>query len=70
MTLSEDLQWRGLIKDTTFTDMAWLDTPRTFYLGQDGSADSLTIGNLAILLTARRLASNPAVCRPRMHDSK
>jgi tyrosyl-tRNA synthetase len=57
MTLSEDLQWRGLIKDTTFTDMAWLDTPRTFYLGQDGSADSLTIGNLAILLTARRLAA-------------
>lgn len=55
MTLSEDLAWRGLIKDKTFDDITWLDTPRTFYLGADGSADSLTIGNLAIFLTARRL---------------
>lgn len=56
MKLSEDLVWRGLIKDKTFDDVAWLDTPRTFYLGADaGSADSLTIGNLAIYLTARRL---------------
>lgn len=57
MTLSEDLRWRGLIKDKTFQDDSWLDTPRTFYLGADaGSADSLTIGNLAIFLVARRLA--------------
>lgn len=57
MTLSEDLRWRGLIKDKTFQDDTWLDTPRTFYLGADaGSADSLTIGNLAIFLVARRLA--------------
>lgn len=56
MTLSEDLLWRGLIKDKTFTDVRWLDTPRTFYLGADcNSADSLTIGNLAIFMTARRL---------------
>jgi tyrosyl-tRNA synthetase len=56
MNLSDDLQWRGLIKDRTFDDITWLDTPRTFYLGADaGSADSLTIGNLAIFLTARRL---------------
>lgn len=56
MTLSEDLQWRGLIKDKTFHDIQWLDTPRTFYLGADcSSADSLTIGNLAIFLVARRL---------------
>jgi tyrosyl-tRNA synthetase len=56
MKLSEDLQWRGLIKDRTFDDITWLDTPRTFYLGADaGSADSLTIGNLAIFMTARRL---------------
>lgn len=56
MTLSEDLQWRGLIKDKTFEDVKWLDTPRTFYLGADcSSADSLTIGNLAIFLVARRL---------------
>lgn len=56
MTLSEDLQWRGLIKDKTFSDVTWLDTPRTFYLGTDCSSDSLTIGNLAIYITARRLA--------------
>jgi tyrosyl-tRNA synthetase len=57
MTLSDELQWRGLIKDKTFDDARWLDTPRTFYLGADcSSADSLTIGNLAIFLVARRLA--------------
>lgn len=57
MTLSEDLLWRGLIKDKTFIDEAWLDVPRTFYLGADcSSADSLTIGNLAIYMLARRLA--------------
>ncbi len=57
MTLSEDLAWRGLIKDKTFDDITWLDVPRTFYLGVDcGSANSLTIGNLAIFLVAKRLA--------------
>jgi len=55
-TLSEDLAWRGLIKDRTFSDVTWLDTPRTFYLGMDcNSSDSLTIGNLAVLMLARRL---------------
>lgn len=55
-TLSQDLLWRGLIKDRTFTNDTWLDTPQTFYLGADcNSADSLTIGNLAIFLVARRL---------------
>lgn len=56
MTLSEELQWRGLIKDRTFADISWLNTPRTFFLGSDGSADSLTIGNLAIYMLARQLA--------------
>ncbi|MGF7228844.1 MAG: tyrosine--tRNA ligase [Candidatus Saccharibacteria bacterium] len=56
MKLSEDLQWRGLIKDHTFSDMAWLDTPKTFYLGVDcNSADSMTVGNLAVVMLARRL---------------
>src|SRR3990167_4509975 len=55
MKLSEDLSWRGLIKDKTFTDPAWLDSPQTFYHGVDPSADSLHIGNLAALLLARRL---------------
>src|SRR5690348_13662801 len=56
MGLSEDLQWRGLVKDRTFTDVEWLDQPQTFYLGIDASAPSLTVGNLAIVLMARRLA--------------
>lgn len=56
MKLSEDLSWRGLIKDRTFSDVGWLDEPRTFYLGIDASEDSLTIGNLAVLMLARRLA--------------
>lgn len=57
MKLSEDLQWRGLVKDKTFEDISWLDTPRTFYLGTDASADSLTVGNLAIYVVARRLVA-------------
>lgn len=55
MKLSEDLAWRGLIKDKTFTDNTWLDEPKVFYHGVDASADSLHIGNLAAMLTARRL---------------
>lgn len=56
MNLSEDLTWRGLVKDKTFDDVSWLDEPKSFYLGVDASADSLTIGNLAIFMLARRLA--------------
>lgn len=55
MKLSEDLAWRGLIKDKTFADNSWLDDPKTFYFGVDASSDSLTIGNLAALMLARRL---------------
>lgn len=56
MTFTEDLQWRGLIKDHTFADLNWLNTPRTFYLGVDcSSADSMTVGNLAVFMLARRL---------------
>ncbi len=55
MSLSEDLAWRGLIKDKTFNDTKWLDEPRTFYHGVDASSDSMTIGNLAAMLLARRL---------------
>jgi tyrosyl-tRNA synthetase len=55
MKLSEDLAWRGLIKDKTFEDIGWLDQGRAFYHGVDASADSLHIGNLAAMLTARRL---------------
>jgi tyrosyl-tRNA synthetase len=56
MGLAEDLAWRGLIKDKTFGDKKWLDKPRAFYWGVDCSSDSLTIGNLAPLILARRFA--------------
>jgi tyrosyl-tRNA synthetase len=55
MSLSEDLKWRGLIKDKTFSEDGWLDEPRVFYHGVDASDDSMTIGNLAAMLMARRL---------------
>jgi tyrosyl-tRNA synthetase len=55
MSLSEDLAWRGLIKDKTFEKKEWLDKPRKFYLGIDASSESLTIGNLAVIMLARRL---------------
>ena len=55
MQLSEDLNWRGLIKDKSFDDIKWLDEPKTFYHGYDASADSFTVGNLAALLLDRRL---------------
>lgn len=54
MSLSEELAWRGLIKDKTFASSKWLDEPQTFYHGVDGSSDSLSVGNLAALLLARR----------------
>ena len=57
MKLSDDLTWRGLIKDQTFGSSDWLDEPKTFYLGIDASADSLTVGNLAVIILARRLAA-------------
>ena len=56
MTLSEELIYRGLIKDKTFANASWLDTPRAFYFGVDCSANSLTVGNLAALLMAKRMA--------------
>lgn len=54
MTLSEELQWRGFINQTTFADIKDLDKEtRTFYWGVDPSADSMTIGNLAPAMMVR-----------------
>lgn len=56
MTLSEELVWRNQVKDKTFDDLALLDDPKTFYLGIDcNSSSSMTIGNLAVFMLARRL---------------
>ena len=54
MKLSEELQWRGFINQTTFKDLTELDqAPISFYWGVDPSADSMTIGNLAAAMMVR-----------------
>ena len=54
MTLSEELQWRGFVNQTTFPDISALDgEPISFYWGVDPSADSMTIGNLAMAMMVR-----------------
>ncbi len=51
MTLSEELQWRGFINQSTFDDLTQLDKQQwTFYHGFDASADSQTVGNLAAMM--------------------
>lgn len=54
MTLSEELEWRGFVNQTTYTDLSAIDgEPITFYWGVDPSADSMQIGNLAAAMMAR-----------------
>ncbi|BCJ67939.1 tyrosine--tRNA ligase [Polymorphospora rubra] len=56
--LIDDLQWRGLIQDSTDLDelRKHLDNERvTFYVGFDPTAASLHVGHLVQVLTARRL---------------
>lgn len=54
MTLSEELQWRGFVNQTSLSDLKKLDTePLSFYWGVDPSADSMTIGNLAPAMMVR-----------------
>src|SRR5262249_54581766 len=49
--LSEELAWRGFVNQTTYKDPKALDgEPITFYWGVDPSADSMTVGNLAIAM--------------------
>lgn len=51
MTLSEELEWRGFINQTTFENIEELDKQKyTFYHGFDASADSQTVGNLAAMM--------------------
>lgn len=51
MTLSEELQWRGFLNQTTLQDITKLDDEkRTFYMGFDASADSQAVGNLAAMM--------------------
>jgi tyrosyl-tRNA synthetase len=54
MKLSEELQWRGFINQTTYDDLSQLDqAPISFYWGVDPSADSMTIGNFAAAMMVR-----------------
>lgn len=54
MTLSEELNWRGFTNQTTYKDPKAIDDGViTFYWGVDPSADSMTIGHLAIAMMAR-----------------
>ncbi len=51
MTLSEELQWRGFVNQTTLDNLKKLDDRKwTFYHGFDASSDSQTVGNLAAMM--------------------
>lgn len=51
MTLSEELQWRGFVNQTTLENLTTLDEKKLkFYHGYDASSDSLTIGNFAAVM--------------------
>lgn len=54
MTLTEELNFRGFINQTTYKDLSILnDQQITFYWGVDPSAPSMTIGNLAAAMMAK-----------------
>ena len=54
MTLSEELNWRGLVQASTLKDMSLFDSGQwTLYIGFDASAPSQTIGNLASMLAVQ-----------------
>lgn len=57
MTLTEELTARGLIEHVSGDAEKILNTKRTVYLGLDPTADSLQIGNLAVILLMYRLAA-------------
>lgn len=59
LKLSEELQWRGFVNQTTFKDLNILDgDPITFYWGVDPSADSMTVGNFAAAMMVRHFIAH------------
>lgn len=55
MNLSDELQWRGFVNQTTLKDINVLNEQKlTFYWGVDPSSDSMTIGNLAAAMMVRQ----------------
>jgi len=57
MTVFEDLQWRGLIKDISSPELEEKINQGnlTFYIGTDPTADSLHVGHLSSFLISKRL---------------
>jgi tyrosyl-tRNA synthetase len=49
---------RGFVNQTTLKQIDDINTPRTFYLGVDPSADSMQIGNLAVVMLVRHLIAH------------
>src|SRR5262245_27674654 len=59
MTLSEELQWRGFVNQTTLKDITDLDeSPVSFYWGVDPSADSMHVGQLAMAMMIRHFIAH------------
>lgn len=59
MKLSEELQWRGFVNQTTFKDLTELDqAPLSFYWGVDPSASSMHIGQLAMAMMIRHFIAH------------
>ncbi len=58
MTVYEDLQWRGLVKDITSPELIEKLNKGglTFYIGTDPTADSMHIGHYSSFLICKRLA--------------
>ncbi len=55
MNLAEELKARGLIELSSTAPEQILSAPRTAYLGIDPTADSIQVGNLAVVLLMKRL---------------
>lgn len=59
MALTEELQWRGFVNQTTYKDIDALNgDPITFYWGVDPSAPSMQIGNLAAAMMVRHFINH------------
>ena len=60
MTLYEELEWRGLIKDSTSPEIKRLldEEKITFYIGTDPTGDSLHVGHLSSFLICKRLSDH------------
>ncbi len=55
MNLADELKARGLTEHSSAVPEQILSAPRTAYLGIDPTADSIQVGNLAVVLLMKRL---------------